>query len=247
MMQALACHDEISVFLTPALHWPLNWIHKRPRKKQRWEQTTVSQSVSPSSMPTRLVAFLSSPIRAIPHSAIWPRMQPLRPSPRRVASVARPRPSVRRTPSCYPSFAEEERSEDIVVMQKPFKSCRSGVQTARRRRRRRGGRQRARSGERTRRQQLQGHFITGFGDRMGSWFTERERGRARQVRPRVRSMGPDARTNGQRASGRTTEPAWRAPTSEAAGATGSGNRRARGRRSRQRRRAADRRRRRRPR
>ena len=109
-------------------------------------------------MPTRRI-FIGSPIRRSGPECSPSVIQ-------RVASV------VRWSASCYPSFAEEEQSEDII-MQKPFKSCRGS-----RRRRPAWAHERAR--ERVgRRQQLQGHFITGFGDR-----TERKLvyGRARRVR-----------------------------------------------------------------
>ena len=109
-------------------------------------------------MPTRRI-FIGSPIRRSGPECSPSVIQ-------RVASV------VRRSASCYPSFAEEEQSEDII-MQKPFKSCRGS-------RRRRPAWAHGRARERVgRRQQLQGHFITGFGDR-----TERKLvyGRARRVR-----------------------------------------------------------------
>ena len=67
-------------------------------------------------MPTRRI-FIGSPIRRSGPECSPSVIQ-------RVASV------VRRSASCYPSFAEEEQSEDII-MQKPFKSCRG----SRRRRR----------------------------------------------------------------------------------------------------------------
>ena len=107
-MQAFACHDGISVLVTP---FP-NWIHKRPRKKQQCEQTTpsASASVRPRCPRESRRFFIGSPIRRSGPECSPSVIQ-------RVASV------VRRSASCYPSFAEEEQSEDII-MQKPFKSCR---------------------------------------------------------------------------------------------------------------------------
>ena len=120
------------------------------------------------SVPTRRVAFLSAvPFGDLAQNAAPPSVNAARPSVR---------PSV--GPRRHVIRLSQRRSEDIIT-QKPFKSCRVC--------RRRddgddgnGGRHRADGrASRARRQQLQGHFITGFGDRIGSWFTARGRARSR--------------------------------------------------------------------
>ena len=101
-----------------------------------------------------------------PHSAIWPRMQPLRHSTRRVR-----RPPVCVMLSVFRRGGAKRRHHHAETVQKLSGGADGGGG---------GGGRHGRARERVgRRQQLQGHFITGFGDR-----TERKLvyGRARRVR-----------------------------------------------------------------
>ena len=127
-------------------------------------------------MPTRRI-FIGSPIRRSGPECSPSVIQ-------RVASV------VRRSASCYPSFAEEEQSEDII-MQKPFKSCRG----SRRRRRPAWASEGARRTEATAARSFYYRFRRSDGEEVGL--------RARPPGPRV--WGPTPGPMGSRPVAARTE------------------------------------------